>query len=77
MKQKEVAIHISSSLMQIRRWETGVTVPSIDNAALLAKCYRVSLDELYGLKVSKGVLDVSMLSEKQMKAVKLVVEAFS
>jgi len=85
LTQKEVAAQISSlrqaqcntSLTQIRRWETAETSPSIDNAALLAKCYKVSLDELYGSSSeNSNSLDVSGLSDKQVKAVRLMIEAF-
>jgi transcriptional regulator with XRE-family HTH domain len=77
LTQKEVAAQISSSLTQIRRWETAETSPSIDNAALLAKCYNVSLDELYGSSAeNSNSLDMSGLSEKQVKAVMGVIEAF-
>ena len=70
--EKQICI----SYTQIRRWESGKTSPSIDNAALLAKFYKVSLDELYGLKMGKRGLDVSGLNKKQMQAVRLMVECF-
>ena len=77
LTQNEVATQISSSLTQIRRWETAETSPSIDNAALLAQCYNVSLDGLYGRpsEISDS-LDLSGLSDKQIKALRLIVEAF-
>ena len=52
------------------------TSPSIDNAALLAGFYKVSLDELYGITSDSGKLDVSKLSDKQIQAVKVIIEAF-
>ena len=40
-------------------------------------CFGVSLDELYGVSVKGNkVIDASMLSEKQIKAVKMIIEAF-
>ena len=76
LKQQEVAEHISTSLTQVRRWETGQTSPSIDNAALLAAFYKVSLDELCGLESGNEALDVTRLSDKQVKVLKMMVEAF-
>ena len=76
INQAQVAEHISTSLTQIRRWESGQTSPSIDNAALLAKFYKVSLDELYGLDKATTVIDVATLSKKQIAAVKMIVECF-
>ena len=81
LNQADVAEQISTSLTQIRRWESGQTSPSIDNAALLARCYGVSLDELYpsekSLKGSKSdSLDVSELKPKQLKVVKELVRCF-
>ena len=54
----------------------GQTSPSIDNAALLAKFYKVSLDELYGIDKATTVIDVAALSKKQIAAIKMIVECF-
>lgn len=77
LNQADVAEHISTSLTQIRRWESGETSPSIDNAALLAQFYKTSLDALYGLEQDKGVLDVSGLSDGQREAIKMIIEEFT
>jgi len=75
LSQQQVAEHIGTSLTQVRRWEAGQTAPSIDNAALLARFYNVSLDRLCGLHAPPD-LDLEGLDEAQIEALKAVVGAF-
>ena len=77
LNQADVAEQISTSLTQVRRWESGQTSPSIDNAALLAKAYGVSLDELYGIAGQSDLnLDLSGLSDKQVRMMKELLACF-
>jgi len=56
-------------------WEAGQTAPSIDNAALLARFYNVSLDRLCGLNAPPE-LDLEGLDREQIEALQAVVGAF-
>jgi len=75
LSQQQVAEHIGTSLTQVRRWEAGQTAPSIDNAALLARFYNVSLDRLCGFHAPPAI-DLEGLDEAQIEALKAVVGAF-
>jgi len=75
LSQQQVAEHIGTSLTQVRRWEAGQTAPSIDNAALLARFYNVSLDRLCGLHAPPD-LDLEGLNEAQIKALQAMIGAF-
>jgi len=75
LSQQQVAEHIGTSLTQVRRWEAGQTAPSIDNAALLARFYNVSLDRLCGLHAPPD-LDLEGLDKAQIVALQAVVAAF-
>jgi len=72
LSQQQVAEHIGTSLTQVWRWEAGQTAPSIENAALLARFYNVSLDRLCGLQ-DRPDLDLEGLDEAQIEALQAVV----
>lgn len=48
LSQGEVAERLNVSRQAVSRWETGLTIPSIDNLARLSKLYGITLDELLG-----------------------------
>lgn len=48
LSQGEVAERLNVSRQAVSRWETGLTIPSIDNLARLSRLYGITLDELLG-----------------------------
>lgn len=46
--QEEIANRLNVSRQAVSRWETGKSVPDIENLALLAEIYSISIDELLG-----------------------------
>ncbi len=52
LSQEEVAIELGVSRQSISLWETNQASPSMDNLILIAKLFKVSLDELVGIKTS-------------------------
>ena len=66
--QKEVAdfLHVSPSI--ISNYERAERSPSIENLVTLAKLYHCTADYLLGIEnKSKQMLDVSMLTDKQIE----------
>lgn len=61
--QSQLAHDIGVSDRRIRDWEKGLALPSMENAAVLAQYYKVSLKEIFkavGIDVSGIPDDVSL-----------------
>lgn len=46
LTQEDVAERLNVSRQSVAKWESGESLPDIDNCILLAKLYNVSLDDL-------------------------------
>ncbi len=46
LTQEDVAEKLNVSRQTVAKWESGESLPDIDNCILLSKLYRVSLDDL-------------------------------
>ena len=53
--QEQIAEKINISRQAYAKWESGLTVPDVDKAALLASVYGVSLDSLMKTEAPAGV----------------------
>ena len=53
--QEQIAEKINISRQAYAKWESGLTVPDVDKAALLAGVYGVSLDSLMKTEAPAGV----------------------
>jgi AbrB family looped-hinge helix DNA binding protein len=53
--QEQIAERINISRQAYAKWESGLTVPDVDKAALLASVYGVSLDSLMKTEAPAGV----------------------
>lgn len=48
MSQTDLAASVGVNQTAVSQWERGVTMPTLDKAALLAEALNCSIDELYG-----------------------------
>ena len=53
LSQLELAEALNVSRQAVSMWESGATIPSIDNLILLGRLYEVSVDELLGISPAK------------------------
>ncbi|MCR5796730.1 MAG: helix-turn-helix domain-containing protein [Eubacterium sp.] len=74
MTQKEVSDAIGVSPAIVSNYEASERSPSIEKLLALASLYRCSADYLLGLEKPSKVLDVSMLSAKQVEALQRFVD---
>lgn len=71
LSQKEVAKFIGVSPSIISNYEKGERTPSLENLTSLAKLFHCSSDYLLGIgKNDNSILDVSMLTERQITLLK-------
>ncbi len=50
LTQEELSKKIGISEVTIYYWETGKRIPTLDNAVIIAKFFKVSIDYLAGLE---------------------------
>ncbi len=74
MTQKEVSDAIGVSPAIVSNYEASERSPSIEKLLALASLYRCSADYLLGLEKPNRVLDVSMLSAKQIDALQRFID---
>lgn len=55
LTQEEVAEKIGVSRQAVAKWESGESLPDIDNCAALARLYGVTLDSLVGGEKESGL----------------------
>ena len=48
LTQEQVAEKLNVSRQSVAKWESGDTLPDIDNCIMLAKLYNVTIDDLIG-----------------------------
>ena len=53
LSQLELAEAMNVSRQAVSMWESGATIPSIDNLVLLGRLYEVSVDEILGTAPAK------------------------
>ena len=59
LSQIELAEAMSVSRQAVSMWESGATIPSIDNLILLSRLYGVSVDEILGAVPPEKAADAS------------------
>ena len=59
LSQIELAEAMSVSRQAVSMWESGATIPSIDNLILLSRLYGVSVDEILGAVPPEKTADAS------------------
>lgn len=64
LTQEQVAERLNVSRQTVTKWESGESLPDIDNCILLAKLYNVTLDDL--VKYAKNAEDNTAPSGKHM-----------
>lgn len=64
LTQEEVAERLNVSRQSVAKWESGESLPDIENCILLAKLYEVSLDDL--VRYAKGSESESAPAGKHM-----------
>lgn len=76
MTQPMLAKRLQVTKSVISAYETGLRMPSYETLLMISKVFTVSTDYLLGNDVGKGnIIDVSGLSDKQIKAVKTIVDS--
>lgn len=58
LTQEEVAEKIGVSRQAVAKWESGETIPDINNCMVLAKIYNVSLDNLVNYSEEKEKIGI-------------------
>lgn len=64
LTQEQVAEQLNVSRQTVTKWESGESLPDIDNCILLAKLYNVTLDDL--VKYAKNSNDSTAPTGKHM-----------
>ena len=67
LSQKDVSNALSISASVLSNYESGERTPSLENLIALAGFYRCSTDYLLGMKSPSATLDVSNLTEEQVR----------
>lgn len=76
MTQPMLAKRLQVTKSVISAYETGLRMPSYETLLMISKVFSVSTDYLLGNDVGKGnIIDISGLSDKQIKAVKTIVDS--
>lgn len=62
--QEQLAESIGVSFQAVSKWETGVALPDITLAPMLAVYFGVSMDELFDFSISKAEAEVADIAEQ-------------
>lgn len=62
LTQEQLALKVGVSRESITKWENGKIEPTIESIVKLAKVFEVSVDELLGIKSSKELSLLDLLS---------------
>jgi len=62
--QAQIADQLFVSHQAVSRWETGKTLPSIDNLCVLMGMYQSSLEEILCLNIDSNILSLKQLFEE-------------
>ena len=75
--QEELANQLGVSRQAVSKWESASSVPDLQRVLELSKLFGVTTDYLLGVeKTPEAMLDVSGLTEDDVKAVQVIVDAF-
>lgn len=69
--QEEVADKINVSRQAVAKWESGETVPDINNCLALAKLFGVTLDDLVNYKDDRGGIGIRPIGKHIFGTVKV------
>ena len=76
MTQPALAKKLQVTKSVISAYETGIRMPSFETLLMISKVFSVSTDYLLGNDTGKAkTIDVSGLSEKEIEAVRTIVES--
>lgn len=75
LTQSELAKQLGLTRSSINAWEMGLSIPSTQYIVELSKLFNVSSDFILGIE-SKAVISVEGLSNKQVVAIKQIVDCF-
>lgn len=76
MTQPMLAKRLQVTKSVISAYETGLRMPSYETLLMISKVFSVSTDYLLGNDIRKGnTIDVSGLSDKQIEAIKTIVDS--
>lgn len=76
MTQPMLAKRLQVTKSVISAYETGLRMPSYETLLMISKVFSVSTDYLLGNDIGKGnTIDVSGLSDKQIEAIKTIVDS--
>ncbi|MFI3168340.1 MAG: helix-turn-helix transcriptional regulator [Faecalibacterium sp.] len=73
--QSELAKKLNITRSSVNAWEMGISAPSTQYIVELADIFKVTTDYILGVS-DYEVLNISNLTEKQMKALYAVIDAF-
>jgi len=76
MTQPMLAKRLQVTKSVISAYETGLRMPSYETLLMISKVFAVSTDYLLGNDIGKdNTIDVSGLSDKQIEAIKTIVDS--
>lgn len=70
LSQIELAEAMSVSRQAVSMWESGATIPSIDNLILLSRLYGVSVDEILGAVPPEKAADASAENQPEGRSIR-------
>ena len=70
LSQIELAEAMSVSRQAVSMWESGATIPSIDNLILLSRLYGVSVDEILGAVPPEKTADASAENQPEGRSIR-------
>ena len=70
ISQIELAEAMSVSRQAVSMWESGATIPSIDNLILLSRLYGVSVDEILGALPPEKTADASAENQPEGRSIR-------
>ena len=70
LSQIELAEAMSVSRQAVSMWESGATIPSIDNLILLSRLYGVSVDEILGALPPEKTADASAENQPEGRSIR-------
>ncbi|MCI6481804.1 MAG: helix-turn-helix transcriptional regulator [Treponema porcinum] len=76
MSQPELAAKLGVSKQYISNWENDNIQPSIEMLIAISRFFMVSTDYLLGID-NKKYIEVSMLTEKQIAHIQMIIEDIS
>ena len=76
MSQEDLGRRIGRSKPVISSYENNIKIPPLDVLISISNVFNVSLDYLVGIEKNK-TLNISGLSEKQIRILDLIIEEFS